>query len=511
MKINLSPLATTTPRIRKYIWEQVNIHKRTQKSLAEELHISTSTIFHWCHRKKDDSFLDGSHAKHNLNIQLNQREEAVIRMCREDMGLSIRDICSILHRVFDEDNVRKNRDIKYSRNSIWFSIRRNNLMTPLQLYEIMKEDIEEHCKNNNDNGDGNGNNKYNNKGNGKGNFPKEERPGFLHIDFKFLPKIKELNPEYKDSNEKELMESKLKGISKYKKDKSYMFSAIDRYSRYVYTEILEDKSVNSVSEFLKRCIKDFEEKTYSEKLNKSEKIRVILTDNGFEFTDRCQYSKKKLKDKLNIKHNKPTNTHPFDKVCKEYNIEHRLTKPYHPFTNGAIERFNRRVEECLKARRLFGNEFKSKQEMFDFVIDVTKEYNNHSLQCLQYKTPLEKLKEYLDLINNEVDKKILKNEEKEMKEKDEENNRDKNKNKNKKNEEEVKVKEENREEDKNKNKEVKKGNKDRDKDKDKENNEKEKKQNKEKDEKTIDLNKTHSINYNEDTNIKFRIKEGQNN
>jgi transposase InsO family protein len=26
--------------------------------------------------------------------------------------------------------------------------------------------------------------------------------------------------------------------------------------------------------------------------------------------------------------------HIFDRVCREHGIEHRLTKPYHPWTNG---------------------------------------------------------------------------------------------------------------------------------------------------------------------------------
>ena len=85
--------------------------------------------------------------------------------------------------------------------------------------------------------------------------------------------------------------------------------------------------------------------------------------------------------------------------CKKHNIEHRLiTKPYHPQTNGMIiERFNGRIVKAIKEYKAFKGEFKTQKEMFDFIIiDVSTNYNNTNLQCLNYKTPLEMLNEYLN-------------------------------------------------------------------------------------------------------------------
>lgn len=36
--------------------------------------------------------------------------------------------------------------------------------------------------------------------------------------------------------------------------------------------------------------------------------------------------------------------YPFDRACWRHDIEHRLTKPKHPWTNGQVERMNRTIK-----------------------------------------------------------------------------------------------------------------------------------------------------------------------
>jgi transposase InsO family protein len=43
-------------------------------------------------------------------------------------------------------------------------------------------------------------------------------------------------------------------------------------------------------------------------------------------------------------------THMFDMRCRENGIEHRLTKPNHPWTNGQVERMNRTIKEATVRR-----------------------------------------------------------------------------------------------------------------------------------------------------------------
>ena len=40
----------------------------------------------------------------------------------------------------------------------------------------------------------------------------------------------------------------------------------------------------------------------------------------------------------------------FDRVCREHEIEHRFTKPNHPWTNGQVERMNRTLKEATVQR-----------------------------------------------------------------------------------------------------------------------------------------------------------------
>lgn len=176
MQIRLHKLARTTPAIRQYIWNEININKKQLKVLAIELNLNVATVSKWSKRdliNNPDELYDRSHAKHNLNLLLNPKEEEIIIFCRQNIGLSILDICMVLHSLFAEENITNNRIIKYSKNSIYACIKRHKVKTPLEIIKIQ--------------------NKLNNSSN-KNKFDVITEPGFIHIDFKYLPRIKELNP-----------------------------------------------------------------------------------------------------------------------------------------------------------------------------------------------------------------------------------------------------------------------------------------------------------------------------
>jgi transposase InsO family protein len=71
------------------------------------------------------------------------------------------------------------------------------------------------------------------------------------------------------------------------------------------------------------------------------KIHTVLTDNGVQF---CDLPKNRTGPTARWR------THMFDMACHENGIEHRLTKPNHPWTNGQVEHMNRTIKEATVNR-----------------------------------------------------------------------------------------------------------------------------------------------------------------
>lgn len=72
------------------------------------------------------------------------------------------------------------------------------------------------------------------------------------------------------------------------------------------------------------------------------KISYILTANGLEFTNRLNRNKKG---------NLCTKESLLDIKCTENDIDHRLTKPCTPQTNGMVERVNGTIKIILFLKR----------------------------------------------------------------------------------------------------------------------------------------------------------------
>ena len=179
----------------------------------------------------------------------------------------------------------------------------------------------------------------------------QARVGFIHIDLKHLPALE--------------------------RRKSYAFVAIDRATRYVYLEIHPRRDAKTAAGFLKRFLADF---PYP--------VHTILTDNGSEFTDRFAVD---MKDK---RHDRPSGCHPFDQLCAQHKINHRLTRPFRPQTNGLVERFNRRIVEaiCRQPKRGIAHRlFASHAERDRFLLGFVRDYNRTRLKCLGYLAPLQAL------------------------------------------------------------------------------------------------------------------------
>jgi len=175
--------------------------------------------------------------------------------------------------------------------------------------------------------------------------------GFIHIDLKYLPALE--------------------------RKKSYAFVAIDRATRYVYLEVHPRRDAETAAGFLERFLADF-----------SYPVHTILTDNGSEFTDRFAVDMKGKPD------GRPSGNHPFDTLCAKRRVVHRLTRPYHPQTNGMVERFNRRIGEAIgrQAKRgIAHRHFTSHADRDAFLYRFVADYNRTRLKCLDYRSPAQVL------------------------------------------------------------------------------------------------------------------------
>lgn len=125
--------------------------------------------------------------------------------------------------------------------------------------------------------------------------------------------------------------------------KLYLFVAVDRTSKFAYAELHLRATKLVAAQFLRNLI---EVVPY--------KLHTVLTDNGIQFTNR-------RKDKHAF-------VHIFDRVCYQHGIEHRLTKPNHPWTNGQVERMNRTLKDATVKRYHYETHQHLKQHLHTFLM-----------------------------------------------------------------------------------------------------------------------------------------------
>ena len=125
--------------------------------------------------------------------------------------------------------------------------------------------------------------------------------------------------------------------------KLHLFVAIDRTSKFAFAQLHEKANRHTATAFLKALIAVV-----------PYKIHTILTDNGIQFCD------------LPKNRSGPTarwQTHMFDLLCRAHGIEHRLTKPNHPWTNGQVERMNRTLKEATVRRYHYDSHHQLRQHI----------------------------------------------------------------------------------------------------------------------------------------------------
>ena len=136
----------------------------------------------------------------------------------------------------------------------------------------------------------------------------------------------------------------------------YLFVAIDRTSKFAFTELHEKAPTRVAADFLRNLIKAV-----------PYKIHTVLTDNGIHFTDPSGETWNVAEIKEMIARKQPFRAHAFETACARNDIDHRLTKPKHPWTNGQVERMNRTIKDATVKRFYYETHDELRSHLADFV------------------------------------------------------------------------------------------------------------------------------------------------
>jgi len=97
------------------------------------------------------------------------------------------------------------------------------------------------------------------------------------------------------------------------------------------------------------------------------RVQTVLTDNGTHFTEPSGNTWTPDEIKQMLARKKLFRAHSFELACAQTDVEHRLTKPRHPWTNGQVERMNRTIKEATVQRFHYVTHDQLRTHLADFV------------------------------------------------------------------------------------------------------------------------------------------------
>src|SRR5918993_1092181 len=153
----------------------------------------------------------------------------------------------------------------------------------------------------------------------------------------------------------------------------YLFVAVDRTSKFAFVELYEKATRRVAGDFLRHLAAAV-----------PYRIHTVLTDNGTHFTDPTGdgWTPEDIRAMRAAK--VPFRCHSFEAACADLDVEHRLTKPRHPWTNGQVERMNRTIKDATVKRFHYG----SHEQLRDHLADFVTAYNfGRPLKTLRGLTP----------------------------------------------------------------------------------------------------------------------------
>jgi transposase InsO family protein len=280
----IHPNARTTPAVR------VDIARSREPAgvLARRYGVSTQTIRKWRKRGPEDC-QDRSARPHTLPWKASEEERAIVCVLRRSTGFPLDDPTFVVTHFLPHLN----------RDAVYRILKAEGLNRLPPANPSRKP---------------------------HGEF-KEYEVGFLHMDVKHLPRLRD-----KDGSTR----------------KRHLYVAIDRASRFVHLAVKDDETMASAVAFLDEAVASL-----------PFRVAHLLTDRGSCFT-----------------------ADAFEAACRRHAIEHRTTRPYTPKTNGMVERFNGRVQ-----REVLGITIYSHQDLEILLTGFTVAYNGCRQRTLKGLSP----------------------------------------------------------------------------------------------------------------------------
>jgi transposase-like protein len=155
----------------------------------------------------------------------------------------------------------------------------------------------------------------------------------------------------------------------------FMLVAIDRVSKLAFAELHKKATRRVAADFLHRLVAAV-----------PYRIHTVLTDNGTHFIDPLHAGSAVPDIKAAIANGELFRAHAFELACARNDIEHRLTKPNHPWTNGQVERMNRTIKDATVRRYYYDSHERLRAHLQTFLTA----YNfAKRLKALKGLTPFE--------------------------------------------------------------------------------------------------------------------------